>query len=390
MSTLNPKQKQQNGYAIPDNIIPFQPSSELIPGMPKMDISGPAVSRYEFWPAWLFYTPVVLQSLWYSLKYRDIALPLIANPSIWLSGMVGESKQDILNLAGPYACEWILPFISVRKSNQSSNIQLRNVLKALQQKQLSYPLVAKPDKGCRGAGVRLINNEMQLLNYIRLFPCGADFLLQKKSDYDAEVGVFWFRYPGKSKGHIFSITLKYAPHLTGDGKHTLEQLIEADPRAGQLSHLYKSRHSDKLQMILPRGIKFRLAFAGSHCRGSIFKNGNRFISQALTDRLDTIFDDFRGFHFGRLDIKFRDIDNLMQGKDFQIIEINGAGSEATHIWDSKTPLKEIFTTLLYQYKILYQIGHLQKQAGYQPPSLGTLFKAFREEKALVAQYPSTD
>ncbi|MGJ7095462.1 D-alanine--D-alanine ligase [Vibrio hannami] len=358
--------------------------------MPKMDTSGPAVSKYEFWPTWFFYAPVLVQSLWHSLRYRGICLPLVANPSIWLSGMVGESKKEILELAGTDAKEWILPFTTQRRNNSDTELQYRDAKDAIAESKLTYPLVAKPDRGCRGAGVKLIKNDLQLKNYIKSFPAGADYLLQKKSDYEAEAGVFWMRYPGESKGQIFSITLKYAPFVVGDGKNTLSELIDIDERASQISHLYRSRHTEKLNTVIPIGQKFQLAFAGSHSRGSIFKNGNQYISDGLTRKLDEIFDDFEGFHYGRLDIKFKEIDSLMKGEDFQIIEINGASSEATHIWDSKTPLSEIFNTLLFQYKTLYKIGYLQKKAGHKPPSLMTLFRTLKEEKALVKQYPETD
>jgi len=375
-----------------DNVVPIRSSQsiEQKTGMPEMDRSGPTISRYEFWPSWVFYTPVLVQSLWHSLKYRSIGLPLIANPSIKLSGMVGESKKDILNLAGKYAQQWILPFNTLRKNSSDINVQLRDALEAMEQGKLTFPVVAKPDKGCRGAGVRLIHNQIQLVDYIERFPIGADYLLQKKSDFEAEVGVFYIRYPGEQKGQVFSITLKYAPYVRGDGVKTLAQLIERDPRAGQLSHIYQERHKDKLDMVIAKDVDYRLAFAGSHSRGSIFKNGNNYISQALTEKLDSIFDDFDGFYYGRLDIKFKNIEQLMSGEDFQIIEINGASSEATHIWDSKTPLKEIFSTLLFQYRTLYKIGYLQKKSGHNPPSIRELFKALAEENALVKQYPSTD
>lgn len=390
MSALN--QPESTGQIKQDNVLPLNKgqSIESRLGMPEMDKSGPAVSRYEFWPTWFFYTPVVIQSLWHSLKYRSVGLPLIANPSIWLSGMVGESKKDILNLAGKEAKQWILPFCTLRKNNQSIAIQIQDALDAMESEKLAFPVVAKPDKGCRGAGVRLVHNKKQLVDYIQRFPTGADYLLQKKSDYDAEVGVFYMRYPGETKGQVFSITLKYAPYIEGDGIKTLQQLIHDDPRAGQLAKIYEERHQQKLDWVLPKGLEFRLAFAGSHSRGSIFKNGNQFITPALTEQLDAIFDDFNGFHYGRLDIKFKNIESLMAGEELQIIEINGASSEATHIWDSKTTLSEIFSTLLFQYRSLYKIGYLQKKAGHKPPKLSALFQALKEENELIKQYPSTD
>jgi hypothetical protein len=133
-----------------------------------------------------------------------------------------------------------------------------------------------------------------------------------------------------------------------------------------------------------------LAFAGSHSRGAIFRDGNQFITQQLEQKLDEVLGEFSGFHYGRLDIKFRDIQSLMTGEHFDILEINGASSEAAHIWDSDTPLSHIFSTLLKQYRLLYQIGAKHKKQGHNSPTLGSLLSAWREEKLLTQQYPMTD
>jgi hypothetical protein len=44
-----------------------------------------------------------------------------------------------------------------------------------------------------------------------------------------------------------------------------------------------------------------------------------------------------------------------------VIEINGAGSEATHIWDPKTSLFEAYTTQFLQWKYLFEVGKEVKQ-----------------------------
>lgn len=106
--------------------------------------------------------------------------------------------------------------------------------------------------------------------------------------------------------------------------------------------------------------------------------------------MDEILADVDGYYYGRLDIKFRDIRQLMVGKDFSILELNGASSEAAHIWDRNTPLREIFSTLLKQYRILFEIGARQKQRGHQPPSLRSLIRAWQTERQLTRSYPSTD
>jgi len=54
-------------------------------------------SRWEFWPAWLFYAPVVLMCARLALKYRGFTLPAIANPSQRNGVIIGESKFEILH-----------------------------------------------------------------------------------------------------------------------------------------------------------------------------------------------------------------------------------------------------------------------------------------------------
>lgn len=349
-----------------------------------------SISPYEFLPSWFFYAPVVIQSLFLGIKYKDFTLPLVVNPSIKLSGMVGESKHDILQLAGESTKNWISPFITITTDSSSVQQQTNSAMNAMDNHNLTFPVVAKPDLGCRGAGVKLIQTPEQLTHYFESFPINARFLIQQKAPYSAEAGLFYIRYPNQKKGNVISLTLKYSPSVIGDGKQTLKQLIESDNRAGKLSHLYFPRHKNKLDTVLALNQEFQLAFAGSHSRGSIFRDGNQYITATLAERLDAIFDDFDGFYYGRLDVKFKNINFLIKGEDFTILEINGASSEAAHIWDRNTPLKTIFSTLLFQYKTLFEIGAQQKEKGYVSPTLKELFSAWKEEKNLILQYPSTD
>ena len=58
------------------------------------------VRRWEFWPPWLFYIPVVRWCAWLSLKYRSITVFTAANPAFPDGGLVGESKSEILGAIG--------------------------------------------------------------------------------------------------------------------------------------------------------------------------------------------------------------------------------------------------------------------------------------------------
>ena len=49
------------------------------------------VSYFEFWPGWLFYSPVVAQWIALGLRHGDMSLPTAANPRITGGGLCGES-----------------------------------------------------------------------------------------------------------------------------------------------------------------------------------------------------------------------------------------------------------------------------------------------------------
>jgi len=254
---------------------------------------------------------------------------------------------------------------------------------------ISMPVVAKPDIGCRGVGVQPIRSTQDLSNYLADFPQGAGLVLQEMIEHEAEAGVFYVRLPGEDKGRIFSLTLKYFPHVIGDGVSTLKELIQADVRAGLLQHIYLPRHKDNLHLVLPQGEPFRLAFAGSHSRGTIFRDGAAFITPDMEQAFDEVARSIPEFYIGRFDLRFESMDKLQRGEGFRLMEINGAGGEATHIWDRKTRLREAYATLFEQNRLLFEIGYRNRKRGFKPPSIWRLYEAYRRETSLNPHYPST-
>ncbi|MBI2379475.1 MAG: D-alanine--D-alanine ligase [Gammaproteobacteria bacterium] len=369
---------------------PGSAGAECHPGMPPLRPTRRVTSFFEFWSNRWIYLPVALQWLLLALRYRSLSLPLLANPRLELGGFVGESKAKALQQAGRYARTRIAPYIVATRWDVPSPVLARSLLMALEDAEIALPVVAKPDLGCRGAGVQVINDRQRLEDYVEQFPRGARFLLQRLSSWQGEAGIFYVRLPDEPAGRIVSITLKYPPYVRGDGRRSLRQLILDDPRAGRLGHLYFPRHRERLDEVVPAGEAVRLAFAGSHCRGALFRNGNRYITPALTEAIDRILKDIPEHHYGRLDVRFADIDALQRGECFEIIEINGASSEATHIWDPDTRFAEVYAALFFQYRSLFQIGQQMRRRGLRPPGLLALWRAWRREKALVRQYPATD
>ena len=367
-------------------------------GMPAFDQQGAALSFFEFWPMWAFYPPIALYALWLMLRYRGILLPTVANPSFPGGGFVGESKAAILDLVVRHASAWVAPFIAIDRPTAPAQAvdgislydETTAALARLRAAGLELPVVAKPDLGCRGAGVKLVRSEADLLAYLRAFPLGARLILQRYVPFEGEAGIFYCRQPGQARGRVVSITLKYFPHVHGDGQRTLRQLILDDPRAGRVPHLYLQRHADRLDTVPAAGAAVRLAFAGSHSRGAIFRDGSHLVTPAMERRFDQIAKSLPEFYFGRFDIRFADFAQVQAGRSFTIVEVNGAGAESTHIWDRKTSLLKAWADLMRQYRWLFQIGRANRDRGFAPLTLAAFFSGYRREKELTPLYPATD
>ncbi len=369
------------------------PAARPHQGMPPFDQGGAPLSFFEFWPMWAFYPPIMLYAGWLMLRYRGALLPTVANPSFPGGGFFGESKAEILALAMQHVPEWVAPFVHVdRPAVPGLDIGAERdaALARLTAAGLTLPVVAKPDLGCRGAGVKLVRSAADLQAYLQAFPPGARLLLQRLVPFDGEAGIFYCRRPGQAQGRIVSITLKYFPYVTGDGRRTLRQLILDDPRAGQLSHLYLKRHVARLDNVPAAGESIRLAFAGSHSRGAIFRNGTHLVTPEMEAQFDAIAKRLPEFHFGRFDVRFESFAEVQRGRGFSIVEINGAGAESTHIWDRRTGLIEAWRDLMRQYRWLFEIGHANRARGFKTMSLGEFMRGYRREKFLTPLYPATD
>ena len=102
-------------------------SDEQLPHVPEgmlpLVLEGRPTPFFDFWPAWIMYFPVALHWLLLSVRYRSLSLPLIANPAIPLSGMVGVAKTATFDAAGETARQWNLPWITFTVSEISEREQ---------------------------------------------------------------------------------------------------------------------------------------------------------------------------------------------------------------------------------------------------------------------------
>jgi hypothetical protein len=348
------------------------------------------VSFFEFWPGWLFYAPVVAFWIVQALKYRSVTLPSLANPEINAGGICGESKNQILQLAGPVARRWIAPYAGMTTSGHNDGNDLALAEAAMAREGIAYPVVAKPDMGCNGAGVRVVSNAAELAAYLALFPRAAGLQLQTLVTHEGEAGIFYIRHPHEAVGRITSVTLKFPPAVTGDGRRSLRGLIAADPRLNAVSHLLLPKLGPKAETVPAAGQTVRLVFVGNHCRGSTFRDGLSLVTPALTARIDEIARDVKALYFSRIDLRYDCLEDLLAGKNFKIIEFNGSGSEATNIWDPQMTIVKAYRTQFFHYGESFKIGAAMRARGLRPTGFFHLLRLWRQQKRLMAAYPAND
>jgi hypothetical protein len=342
--------------------------------------------RWEFWPGWLFYPPVVLRYLWLVVKYRGPMLPTAANPGIFSGGMVGESKMatldDLMRTSPEFTAEAEL------LAGSTPAERLASLREICARRQLAYPFILKPDLGQRGAGVKLIRTEAQAAAY--LLQTDAPLLVQRFAEGPEEVGIFYYRCPGEPQGHIFSITEKIFPCVTGDGHATVADLVWRDPRARFLAGKYLQRLGARQEEVLPAGEKLKLVVAGNHAQGCIFRDGMHLSTPALAERIDAISQKLTGFNIGRYDIRYACEADLHAGTNFQIIELNGAAAEAASIYDARNSLWSAYRTLFQQWELVFAIGAENRRRGCAPLTISRCWREWRKYSALATTYPTAD
>jgi hypothetical protein len=329
------------------------------------------LTHWEFWPPWIFYPPVVLYVAYLGLKHRRPTLFTCANPTIEEGGFIGESKSKILQgLAQTPDSRTFIASSSLLESALSHHARLEDAREFMRDHALSFPVVLKPDAGERGSGVSVIRSEAELNNYLHA-SLDANVIIQ---EYAAglEFGIFYYRYPESQRGHIFSITRKLFPAVIGDGASTLEKLILKDDRAVCMARAYFNAQQDRLWDIPEKGESMQLIEIGTHCRGSIFRDGREIKTEGMENAIDRLARGFNGFYFGRFDIRTPSLCDFQQGKNFRVIELNGVTSEATNIYDPRNSLATAYRVLFHQWRIAFEIGAQNRKQGATPASLRKL------------------
>lgn len=190
---------------------------------------------------------------------------------------------------------------------------------------ITYPLIYKPNvcTGCSEA-VAVIHNELEAQKYISDTKISLnEILVQEFIPYENEVGILFERNLFNNSGEIKSIVKRNV---------NKNSIVNLDCETN------KNACKDLTFMVTPE-------------LNQIFL----FISNSIPN-----------FNVGRFDVKYKDLDSLLKGKDFYILEANGtmgfnlSKNTGTFISNNKKIFEWIF------YRIAYGFKNIISLKGYNP------------------------
>jgi hypothetical protein len=309
--------------------------------------------HWEYWSFNAVYGWIMPVWVLLAVRARSFFFFAAANPSIEYGGFLMESKKKIYDIMPQ---QYYPPTIYF-----SSGTDPHLVLEQVQARRFSYPLIGKPDVGGQGRGVKKLHNEKELAAYAAISP--LDYLVQEFVVQPNEVGVFYYRYPDDAQGHISGIVRKELLAVKGDGQSTMQELLLKDKRFILQLPVLKKLYGDALNEILPAAVIKELVPYGNHARGAKFLDDSHLADEVFTKSMDHICRQVKGFYYGRLDIRYNTWEELREGKNISVIELNGAGSEPTHMYDPRHGLFFAWKEIIRHWIILWRISRINHKKG---------------------------
>lgn len=322
------------------------------------------ITNWHHWPFYLFYAPLSFAWVGYYLKSRSLWYYTASNPTISFGGFEGEGKMEMYRQLPPHLCPRTLVVEAASR--------IDDVLRLVAGKGFTYPFIVKPDVGMKGIMFRKIEREDQLRKYHERMP--ATYLVQEFLDTPYEVSVFYCRQPGSEKGAITAMIQKNLLEVRGDGQSTLEELIRRNPGTASWLGKMQREQGERLSTVLADGERFCLSHVANLYHGAHFVN----LTKKVGERLVRLFDEIslsNQFYYGRYDIKCHSIEDMLEGRNFYILEFNGAGSVPNHIFTGDFTLLGAYKEILKHWRTLYTISKANREQGiaYWGPRKGYTF-----------------
>jgi len=323
------------------------------------------ILKYEYWTWWAFYLPMLPYWFYWSLRTRSFAYFSVVNPGIELGGFFGESKKDILAKINK---NYLPKYLYIE------NLSFEKIKETLEKEAFEFPLIAKPDVGERGFQVVKILSLTELQNYHEA--AKSPYIIQEYVSYEVELGVLYNRIPSSEQGKVTSLTGKEFMTVVGDGQSTVAKLMENDPRSQmQIERLWEEK-KEIMSLVPQKDEKVLLEPIGNHCKGTRFINCNHLINEKVHEVFDKIADSIEGFYYGRFDLRVKSIEDLYEGKNIKILELNGVSSEPGHIYDTSYTIFKAYRDLTRHWRIIGKIAVENIRNGIKPVSFGVILKTY--------------
>lgn len=338
------------------------------------------ITHWEQWPFKVLYTPLSIFWLGYMIRSWSVWFFTPSNPKLTFGGMEGEPKREMYDLLPPSL------YPTTFNCLPSTSFEL--LTKELIANNINYPFVVKPEVGGQGVLFRKIDNEAEWRRYHAIVP--VEYIVQALVHYPVEVSVFYIRHPLETKGTVTGFLHKIPLQVTGDGVHTLEELIIRHPKGKKRIGELHSKHRERWDEVLPKGERYMLSYAANHSRGGHFIDLRTEIDDQLVAIFDAISHRINDFFYGRYDIMCASIAELKQGKNFTILEYNGCGAEPNHFYDTGYTLGGAYREILKHWRRLYAISAYNRRQGIRPWGLWKGMRFLRQARVHMRVMKAAD
>ena len=331
--------------------------------------------RAEFLPTRVCYISVRIYCFFKMFVLKTPLWFTATNPWFPLWGLYPSSKRDILRQ---------LPAQRVPKSLYitSKNFSKESIIQRLQEWQMNFPLIIKPDNGLRWLGIEVFRIQQAFEDTIDAYKekeqKWGSRLLQEFIDIPLEIWIFFIKDPKTNKWRITWMVEKEFLDIVWDWKQTFEELIHAHPRAKyHITSLEEKYHTIRTS-IPPKWKIHTIVEIWSHSRWSTFRDISSKITPEITELCTEISSHIDWFYYGRYDVRTESIEALLDGK-FYIIEVNPTYGEPTRMYDPSYNFITQQKILLEHWSMMYDIAK-NNIAQWIP------FASYKERKAAKQEF----
>ena len=315
---------------------------------------------------WFWHSCFTFLHLWNSVASGKFFFYTVNNPSMHYGGAFLDRKTTLLR--------------QLREGWIPKGFSHTGTLDQLP-KGIEFPVIAKPDKGVTGIGIKKCRSLDQLNAY--LTAAGAMRVrIESFVDLPFEFGVMFYYHP-RTKETEISIVEKRYPRVIGDGKLTLKTLIAQAARCNRKLRVEEIHHRlrKRLNEVPGNGEEIVLDYVGNGTNGSTFhevpmvgntENLRAFLVEELYVQA--------GICFTRMDVKAASLDALLAG-DFILIEHNGVKSEPLQIFIKELPISVRYKYYKHHFRTMRRISQQQRALGHEPVAfLEGIVEFYRQRK----------